>query len=59
MTATAIKPYRCVCTECDRLPPIEGLHPLAHDGDVKVDAERPKGLLGIIAKRVMPSRRHS
>ncbi|WP_246714229.1 hypothetical protein [Rhizobium leguminosarum] len=59
MTATAIKPYRCVCTECDSLPPIEGLHPSTHDGDVKVDAERPKGLLGIIAKRVIAARRRN
>ncbi|MBX5164748.1 MULTISPECIES: hypothetical protein [unclassified Rhizobium] len=49
MKATAIKPYRCVCTECYPLPPIKGLHPSAHDEDVKVDAGSPKGLLGIIA----------
>ncbi|MGV4795224.1 hypothetical protein [Rhizobium sp. F40D2] len=59
MKATVIKAYRCVCTECDPLPPIEGLHPLTHEGDVKVDAERPKGLLGIIAERVIAARRRN
>ncbi|MDK4731353.1 hypothetical protein [Rhizobium sp. CNPSo 3490] len=49
MKATAIKRYRCVCEECDPSPPIEGLHPLPHEVDVKVDAGRPKGLLGIVA----------
>jgi hypothetical protein len=49
MNARAIKPYRCVCTECNPLPPIEGLHPLTHEVDVKVDGGRPKGLLSIIA----------
>ena len=27
MTAKAIRRYLCVCTECEPLPPIEGLHP--------------------------------
>ncbi|OHV20198.1 MULTISPECIES: hypothetical protein [Rhizobium] len=56
MTATAIKRFRCICTECAPLPPIEGLHPLTHEEDVKVDAGRSRGFLGIIAERVMPSR---
>ncbi|MDF0659533.1 MULTISPECIES: hypothetical protein [Rhizobium] len=59
MKATAIKPYRCVCTECEPLRPIEGLHPLTHEGSVKVDAGRPKGLLGIIAKRMTAARRQN
>lgn len=45
----AAKRYRCICEECEPLPPIEGLHPLTHEGDVKVDAGRPKRLLDIIA----------
>ncbi|MBB4477722.1 hypothetical protein [Rhizobium etli] len=55
MKATAINRYRCVCEECDPLPPIEGLHPLTCERDA--GAERPKGLLGIIAERVMSPRR--
>ncbi|ARM13013.1 MULTISPECIES: hypothetical protein [Rhizobium] len=55
MKATAIKRYRCICEECDPLPPIEGLHPLTHDREAA--AERPKGLLGMIAERVISSRR--
>jgi hypothetical protein len=55
MKAAAIKPYRCVCEECEPLPPIEGLHPLTHEREA--EAERPKGLLGMIAERVISSRR--
>ncbi|AJC80028.1 hypothetical protein IE4803_CH02841 [Rhizobium etli bv. phaseoli str. IE4803] len=55
MKAAAIKRYRCICEECDLLSPIEGLHPLTYERDA--EAERPKGLLGIIAERVLPSRR--
>ncbi|EGE55894.1 UNVERIFIED_ORG: hypothetical protein GGI63_001401 [Rhizobium esperanzae] len=55
MKATAIKRYRCICEECDPLPPIEGLHPLMHNREAAV--ERPKGLLGMIAERVISSRR--
>ncbi|AHG46012.1 hypothetical protein RLEG12_23435 [Rhizobium leguminosarum bv. trifolii CB782] len=55
MKATAIKPYRCVCMECDPLPPIEGLHPLAHE-TVDETPRKSRGLLDIIAERVMPRR---
>ncbi|MFS8147654.1 hypothetical protein [Rhizobium sp. BR 249] len=55
MKATAIKRYRCICEECDPLPPIEGLHPLTHEG-VEETARKAKGLLGIVAERVMPRR---
>ncbi|WP_170965055.1 MULTISPECIES: hypothetical protein [unclassified Rhizobium] len=55
MKAAAIKRYRCVCEECEPLPPIEGLHPLTHEREA--EAERPKRLLGIIAERVMSPRR--
>ena len=55
MKATAIKRYRCICEECDPLPPIEGLHPLTHEA-VEETARKAKGLLGIIAERVMPRR---
>ncbi|MDR9772624.1 hypothetical protein RJJ65_08145 [Rhizobium hidalgonense] len=55
MKATAIKPYRCVCTECDPLPPIEGLHPSTHE-TADETARKIRGLLGIIAERVMPGR---
>ncbi|MDC7741712.1 hypothetical protein [Rhizobium binxianense] len=56
MKATAIKPYRCFCQECDPLPPIEGLHPLTHDPSDEAP-RKTSGLLGIIAERVMPLRR--
>ncbi|WP_210210917.1 hypothetical protein [Rhizobium leguminosarum] len=49
MKATAIKSYRCICMECEPLPPIDGLHPLTHEGNGEVDAQRPKRLLDIIA----------
>ncbi|ARM89052.1 hypothetical protein RHEC894_CH02766 [Rhizobium sp. CIAT894] len=58
MKATAIKRYRCICEECDPLPPIEGLHPLTHEGDVKVD-RTPRELFRIIAKRVKAARRQN
>ena len=51
MKATAIKRYRCICEECDPLPPIEGLHPLTHEAA----EETPRkiwGLFGVIAERV-------
>lgn len=55
MRAAAIKPYRCLCIECEPLPPIEGLHPLTY-GDAESEAPKPKGLLGMIAERVISSR---
>ncbi|SCB57502.1 hypothetical protein GA0061105_102495 [Rhizobium aethiopicum] len=55
MNATAIKRYRCICEECDPLPPIEGLHPLTHES-VDEPARKARGLLGIIAERVIPRR---
>ncbi|MFD1728878.1 hypothetical protein [Rhizobium viscosum] len=57
MRATAIKPYRCLCIECEPLPPIEGLHPLTYGEAAASEARKPKRLLGIIAERVLPSRR--
>ena len=57
MTAKAIRRYLCICTECEPLPPIERLHPLTHEPDAEAEAHKPKGLLGIIAERVMPSRK--
>ncbi|PDT00727.1 hypothetical protein CO666_28810 [Rhizobium chutanense] len=57
MKATAIKPYRCSCQECDPLPPIEGLHPLTYEPDTEAETSKPKGLLNIIVERVMPLRR--
>ncbi|MGO4133012.1 hypothetical protein ACEQ6A_00430 [Rhizobium brockwellii] len=56
MKAKAIKRTFCVCTECEPLSPIEGLHPLTHE-DTDAEVGRPRGFLGIIAERVMPSRR--
>ncbi len=56
MKPATIKPYRCVCIECEPLAPIEGLHPLTY-GDGESDAPKRKGLLGIIAERVMPLRK--
>ncbi|ARQ58914.1 MULTISPECIES: hypothetical protein [Rhizobium] len=52
MKATAINRYRCVCEECEPLPPVDGLHPLTYEREAEVAAERPKRLLGIIAERV-------
>ncbi|MBB3914368.1 hypothetical protein ACVITL_002756 [Rhizobium pisi] len=57
MKATAIRRSRCVCTECEPLPPIEGLHPLTHEPDAEAEASKSKGFLGIIAEHVMPLRR--
>ncbi|WP_190237534.1 hypothetical protein [Rhizobium sp. R635] len=54
MKATALKRYRCICEECDPLPPIDGLHPLTHEAEET--ARKAKGLLGIVAERVMPRR---
>ncbi|MBB3409726.1 hypothetical protein FHT87_003645 [Rhizobium sp. BK316] len=59
MRATAIKPYRCLCIECEPLPPIEGLHPLTYGDTAESEARKPKGLFGMIAERVMPSRRQN
>ena len=59
MTAKAITRYRCVCTECAPLPPIEGLHPLTHKLDAEAEARKPKGFLGTIAERVIPPRRQN
>ncbi|WP_027683855.1 hypothetical protein [Rhizobium leguminosarum] len=57
MKAKAIKRYFCVCTECEPLPPIEELHPLTHGQDTDAEVGRPRGFLGIIAERVIPSGR--
>ena len=59
MKATAIKPYRCLCIECEPLPPIEGLHPLTYGDEMEIESETPKprGLLGVIADRVTRLRR--
>ncbi|MBB4214170.1 hypothetical protein FHT79_001325 [Rhizobium sp. BK212] len=56
MKATAIKSYRCICQECDPLPPIEGLHPLTHEAADETP-RKTRGLLGLIAEHVMPLRR--
>lgn len=58
MKATAIRPYRCLCIECEPLPPIEGLHPLTHEPGRQQEASRKgRNLLGLIAERITPSRR--
>ncbi|MBB3308859.1 hypothetical protein FHT78_000588 [Rhizobium sp. BK196] len=57
MKATAIRPYRCLCIECEPLPPIKGLHPLTYADEAQTEARRTKGVLGAIAELVMPSRR--
>ncbi|MFC5760219.1 hypothetical protein [Rhizobium sp. GCM10022189] len=57
MKATAIRPYRCLCIECEPLPPIEGLHPLTYSDEGQNEARRSKGMLGTIAELVMPTRR--
>ncbi|TAY17765.1 hypothetical protein ELH91_13770 [Rhizobium leguminosarum] len=57
MKAKAIKRTLCVCTECEPLPPIEGLHPRTHGQDTDAEVERPRGFLGIIAERIMPALR--
>ncbi|PDV90355.1 MULTISPECIES: hypothetical protein [Rhizobium] len=55
MKAAAITRYRCVCEECDPLPPIEGLHPLTYDG--APEERTTRALFGVIARQVMPIRR--
>ncbi|MBY5563832.1 hypothetical protein [Rhizobium leguminosarum] len=57
MKAKAIKRSLCVCTECEPLPPIEGLHSLAHEEDTDAEVGRPRGFLGFIAERVIALRR--
>jgi hypothetical protein len=53
MKPATIRPYRCVCIECEPLPPIDGLHPLTYgDGESEGETRKPKGLLGVIAERV-------
>lgn len=57
MKATAIRPYRCLCVECEPLPPIEGLHPLTHADEAENETRKPRGFLGIIAERITPLRK--
>lgn len=57
MKATAIRPYRCLCIECEPLPPIDGLHPLTYGDGTENEASKPKRVLRTIAELVMPSRR--
>jgi len=57
MKAAAIRPYRCLCIECEPLPPIEGLHPLTYGEEEESEARKPKGLLGMIAERVISTRK--
>jgi len=57
MKAIAIRPYRCLCIECERLPPIEGLHPLTYGDEADGEIRKPRGILAFITGRVMPSRR--
>ena len=57
MKATAIRPYRCLCIECEPLPPIDGLHPLTYGDGTGNEASKPKPVLRTIAELVMPSRR--
>ncbi|MBB3655564.1 hypothetical protein FHX15_000763 [Rhizobium sp. BK650] len=56
MKTAAIKPYRCLCIECQPLPPIEDPHPLTYGGETANEARKPKRILGVIAELVMPSR---
>jgi hypothetical protein len=55
MKATAIRRYRCVCTECEPSPPVEGLHPLTFEAAEEMP-RKTRGLLGIIAEWVAPRR---
>ena len=56
MKPAVIVRYRCVCVECEPLPPIENLHPSSfEDNDEK--ATKRKGLLHILAGRVLPERK--
>ncbi|MGO4112904.1 hypothetical protein [Rhizobium ruizarguesonis] len=61
MKAKAIKRHLCVCTECEPLPPIEGLHPET----VEATGERPDrqrrsdGLFRSLAERIVPFRKPS
>lgn len=57
MKTAAIRPYRCLCIECEPLPPIEGLHPLTYEDPAENEARKPRGFLGIIAERVISSRK--
>ncbi|PKA42497.1 hypothetical protein CWR43_16905 [Rhizobium sullae] len=53
MRAAAIKPFRCVCEECEPLPPIEGLsEPL--DNEAASRGVSPKELWLSVAQKDAP-----
>ncbi|MBY3069368.1 hypothetical protein HFO68_06390 [Rhizobium laguerreae] len=58
MTAKAIKRTLCVCTECEPLPPIEGLHPetVEATGERSDRQRRSGGLFRSLAERIVPFR---
>lgn len=45
--------YRCICVECQPLPPIENLHPASFEDSGEERAAKRKGLLHILAGRVL------
>ncbi|MBX4957395.1 hypothetical protein [Rhizobium lentis] len=49
--------YRCVCEECDPLPPIEGLHPETFEGPEP--ERRLSALFQSLTDRIVPARRPS
>ncbi|MBY5455416.1 hypothetical protein ACOJBM_10445 [Rhizobium beringeri] len=61
MKAIAIRPYRCVCTECDPLPPIEGLHPetVEATGERRDRQRRSDSPFRRLAERIIPVRKPS
>lgn len=49
--------YRCVCVECEPLPPVENLHPASSEEGGEEKAAKRKGLLHLLAGRVLPERK--
>ncbi|MBY5352316.1 hypothetical protein HFO94_01905 [Rhizobium leguminosarum] len=59
MKAKAIKRTLCVCTECEPLPPIEGLHPdTVEAAGERPDRQRRSGsLFRSLAEHIVPFRK--
>jgi hypothetical protein len=54
MKAQAIKRYKCICEECEPLPPIDGLR--APDPAPEPSGSSAKGMLGKLAVRLIRSK---
>lgn len=57
MSEQRIRPYRCTCTECQPLPPIDNLHPDSFEE--RPTAAKMKGLIETLTERLRPARKAS